>query len=57
MMAVQVRPTRSEPGPNTGLRGRLGDEANVGVVEVQGMDCWWIVASLGVYGTSDGITR
>ena len=31
MMAVQVRPTRSEPGPNTGLRGRLGDEANVGV--------------------------
>jgi hypothetical protein len=32
MMAVQVRPTRSEPGPNTGLRGRLGDEANVGVV-------------------------
>jgi hypothetical protein len=27
------------------------------VVEVQGMDCWWIVASLGVYGTSDGITR
>ena len=30
-MAVQVRPTRSEPGPNTGLRGRLGDEANVGV--------------------------
>ena len=31
MMAVQVRPTRSEPGPNTGLYGRLGDEANVGV--------------------------
>jgi len=31
MMAGQVRPTRSEPGPNTGLRGRRGDEANVGV--------------------------
>ena len=30
MMALQVRPTRSEPGPNTGLCGRLGDEANVG---------------------------
>ena len=30
MMAVQVRPTRSEPGPNTGLCGRVGDEANVG---------------------------
>jgi hypothetical protein len=30
MMAVPVRPTRSEPGPNTGLRGRRGDEAHVG---------------------------
>jgi hypothetical protein len=26
-------------------------------LEVQGMDCWWIVASLGVYGTSEGIER
>ena len=32
-MAVQVRPTRSEPEPNTGLRGRRGDEANVGVFQ------------------------
>ena len=30
VMAIQVRPTRSEPGPHTGLCGRVGDEANVG---------------------------
>src|SRR5438046_3240152 len=30
MRALQVRPTRAEPGPHTGLRGRRGDEANVG---------------------------
>jgi hypothetical protein len=36
-MALQVRPTRSEPGPNTGLRGRVGDEANVGAFH-QGLE-------------------
>src|SRR5262249_13415702 len=30
-MAAQVSPTRSAPGPNPGLRGRVGDEVNVGV--------------------------
>jgi hypothetical protein len=46
MMAVQVRPTRSEPGPNTGLRGRLGDEANVGVCH-QGSERYGSISAAG----------
>jgi len=45
-MAVQVRPTRSEPGPNTDLRGRLGDEANVGVFH-QGSEHYCAISAAG----------
>jgi hypothetical protein len=49
MMAVPVRPTRSEPGPNTGLRGRLGDEANVGVFH-QGSERYGSLSAAGYMG-------
>ena len=45
-MAIQVRPTRSAPGPNTGLRGRRGDEANVGVCH-QGSERYSSIAAAG----------
>ena len=48
-MAVQVRPTRSEPGPNTDLRGRLGDEANVGVFH-QGSELSCSISAAGYMG-------